>query len=96
MASRVITGKSMSFGKDGDQKGREVDSQLRDTLERWGMNPTAWLAQLDQLDHQCSRALGVAQRVLERAHGLAQQRFHGIRLCREIFAASASVPDGFT
>ena len=55
----------------------EVDSQLRDALERWGMNPTAWLARLDQLDRQCARALGVAQRVLERARGLAQQRFHG-------------------
>jgi hypothetical protein len=94
MASRVTTGKPTRVGKDGDQEGGEVDSQLRDTLERWGMNPTAWLTRLDQLDRQCTRALGVAQRVLERARGLAQQRFHGIRLCREIFAAS--VPDGFT
>ena len=94
MASRVITGKSTRIGKDGDHEGGAGDSQLRDTLERWGMNPTAWLTRFEQLDHQCARALGVAQHVLERARGLAQQRFHGIRLCREIFAAS--VPDGFT
>ena len=93
MASRVIT-KLTRVGKDGDQDGSEVDSQLRDTLERWGLNLTAWLTRLDQLDRQCSRALGVAQHVLERARGLVQQRFHGIRVCREISAAS--VPDGFT
>ena len=74
MASRVVTGKLLTrVGKDGDQEGGEEDSQLRDTLERWGMNPTAWLARFDQLDRQCARALGVAQRVLERARGLAQQ-----------------------
>jgi len=57
MASRVTTGQPTRIGKDGDQEGGEVDSQLRDTLERWGMNPTAWLARLDQLDRSLDQVV---------------------------------------
>ena len=95
MASRVVAGGQTHVATDDGGEGDAVDTQLRGTLERWGMNPTAWLARVEQLDRQCARALGAAHRVLERARGLAQQRFHGIRLCREIFAAR-SASDGFT
>ncbi len=94
MASRVVAGGQTRVATNDGGAGGEVDAQLRGTLERWGMHPTAWLARLDQLDRQCARVLGAAHRVFARARGLAQQRFHGISLCREIFAASAS--DGFT
>ena len=50
------------------------DTTLHEPLARWGMNPPAWLAQFQQLDHQCARA-GTPQRVLECARGVAQQRF---------------------
>ena len=55
MASRVVTGKSTCIDKEGDREDGEADSQLRDTLEPRGINPTAWLTQLDQLDRQCAR-----------------------------------------
>ena len=65
---------------------------------QWISEPTdaeldALLAQPPQLDRQCTR-LGTAERVLRRARGAAQQRFHGVRLCRELFAAPTS--EGFT
>ena len=58
----------------------------------------SWLAEIQQLDRQCMRALGTAERVLRRAQEVAQQRFHGISLCRAVFApAPAAAPtDGFT
>ena len=95
MASRVVAGGQMRVATDDGGEGGEVDAQLRGTLERWGMNPTAWLARLDQLDRQCARVL-VLRIACWRARGLAQQRFHGISLCREIFTASVSTSDGFT
>ena len=58
------------------------------------MNPAVWLALHHQLDRQCTRALGTVERVLERARGVAQQRFHGVSLCRALFAATTS--DAFT
>jgi hypothetical protein len=97
MASRVVAGGQMRVAAGDRAEGGEVDAQLRGTLERWGMrNPTAWLARFDQLDRQCVRVLGAAHRVLARARGVAQQRFHGISLCREIFTASVSASGGFT
>lgn len=67
---------------------------LHAALARLGINPVAWLAQFQQLDRQCTRALGTAERVLRRAQEVARQRFHGITLCRAVFAAAPS--DGFT
>jgi hypothetical protein len=97
MASRVVAGGQMRVAAGDRAEGGEVDAQLRGTLERWGMrNPTAWLARFDQLDRQCVCVLGAAHRVLARARGVAQQRFHGISLCREIFTASVSASGGFT
>jgi len=63
-------------------------------LSKWGINTEAWLTSLDQLDRSCTRLLGAAQRVLERAHAVALQWVHGINLCRELFAGSDS--DEFT
>ncbi len=70
------------------------DASLHETLSRWGLNAPIWLAKLQQLDRQCTRALGTAERVLHRAREAAQQRFHGVGLCRELFAAPGS--EGFT
>ena len=67
---------------------------LEEVLTRWGMNPSAWLTQLEQLDRQCTRALGAAHRVLQRAGEAAQRWFHGIGWCREVFVDSPS--DAFT
>jgi hypothetical protein len=66
--------------------------QLEEVLARWGVNPQAWLAQLEQLDHRCTRALGAAHRMVQRAAEVAQQWLQGISLCREIFA-DMSPPD---
>jgi hypothetical protein len=70
------------------------DAALHETLSRWGLNAPIWLTKLQQLDRQCTRALGTAERVLRRAREAAQQRFHGVGLCRELFAAPGS--EGFT
>ncbi len=69
--------------RDGPQA--EAGTQLEEVLRRWGINPPAWLAQLEQLDHRCKRALGAPQRMAERAAQVAQNWLQGIRLCREIF-----------
>jgi hypothetical protein len=77
------------------EPGQEtLEAGLRDTLRRWGMNPEGWLAGLAQLDRQCQRALGRVDRLLDRAQQVARQRFHGVRLCRALFAADR--PEGFT
>jgi hypothetical protein len=89
VASRQTPPTTNAAGDEGTQ-----DATLHELLARWGMNPAAWLAQFQQLDHQCARALGTAQRVLERARGVAQQRFQGVNLCRALFAAATS--DAFT
>ncbi len=59
--------------------------QLEEVLTRWGVNPQAWLVQLEHLDNRCTRALGAAHRMAERAAEVAQRWLQGIRLCREIF-----------
>ena len=94
LASRIVTSRQTppTTNEAGDEGTQ--DATLHELLARWGMNPAAWLAQFQQLDHQCARALGTAQRVLERARGVAQQRFQGVNLCRALFAATTS--DGFT
>ena len=70
------------------------ETGLHAALARWGINPAVWLAQFQRLDCQCTRALGTAERVLRRAREVAQQRFHGISLCRAVFATTPA--DGFT
>jgi hypothetical protein len=86
LASRIVgTGTAPSAGDD---------AALHATLARWGLNPAAWLAQFQTLDRRCTRALGPAERVLQRAREVDQQRFNGIQLCRDIFAAAPA--EGFT
>jgi len=68
--------------------------RLHAALARWGINPAVWLAQFQRLDCHCTRALGTSERVLRRAREVAQQRFHGISLCRAVFATTPA--DGFT
>jgi hypothetical protein len=94
LASRI--GGARSAPQEAHAAGLEPldETGLHAALARWGINPAVWLAQLQQLDRQCTRALGRAERVLHRAREVAQQRFHGITLCRAVFAAAP--PDGFT
>jgi len=94
LARRVVTFGAVCLATHEGEHDSMQDTALFETLSRWGMNPAAWLTQLHRLDHQCTRVLGTASNVFERARGVAQQRFHGIRLCRELFAASRS--DAFT
>jgi hypothetical protein len=68
--------------------------QLEETLTRWGVNPQAWLVQLEHLDNRCTRALGAAHRMAERAADMAQRWLQGIRLCREIFTDTDTSPPG--
>ena len=77
--------------------------QLEEVLTRWGVNPQAWLAQLEQLDNRCTRALGAAHRMVQRAAEVAQRWLQGINLCREIFTDAepdtrppGASSDGFT
>ena len=94
LASQIVRSRPTRWSAKEENGGDEQDAKLHETLTRWGMNPEAWLAQLHRLDRQCTRALGTVERVLERARGAAQQRFHGVSLCRALFAAATS--DAFT
>jgi hypothetical protein len=71
-----------------------ASESLDATLAQWGIHTAAWLTSLDQLDHSCTRLLGAAHRVLERAHRVALQWVHGIGLCRAWFVGTES--DEFT
>jgi hypothetical protein len=94
LAARIMSQRSPAPASSSAASEHLDDAALHATLARWGLNATLWLAKLQQLDRQCTRALGTAERVLRRAGEVAQQRFHGVRLCRELFAAPSS--GGFT
>lgn len=64
----------------------EPPPELVALLSAWGLQPRAWLAQLQQLEHQCPRALGKPPRMAARALAAAQQWFQGIRYCRDVFS----------
>ena len=85
-----MTGKDQSFGEPTDA----AFSQLNEALHGWGINGPAWLAEFEQLDRRCRRAVGSAHRVMQRAGEVAQRWFHGLGWCREIFVDTGS--DGFT
>ena len=64
---------------------RTLAENVVDLLQRWGLNPTAWLQGLRLLDSQCTRVLGTAENMTRRAGEVSQHGFHGIRLCRQMF-----------
>lgn len=76
LASRIVTSRSAQPTTTETSADDTDNAALHDTLTRWGMNSSVWLAMLDQLDRQCTRASGTAERVLQRAQAGAQQRFH--------------------
>jgi hypothetical protein len=84
-----LTSKESPTAHAGDAS-REQFEQLEETLRGWGMNPAAWLAQFEQLDHRCTRALGAAHHMMQRAVEVAQRWFHGLGWCREIFTEGNS------
>jgi hypothetical protein len=94
LASRIVTARGEPIARRAAESDQLDETELHAALARWGINPAAWLAQFQHLDRQCTRALGTAERVLRRARDVAQQRFHGISLCRAVFATAPS--DGFT
>jgi len=94
LASRIVRKAPEPHATQEATPDEMDETELHGTLARWGLNPAVWLAQLPQLDRHCTRAMGTAERVLRRAREVAQQRFHGIRLCRDVFAAAPSA--GFT
>jgi hypothetical protein len=75
-------------GASADRAGpnrRTLTKNVVDMLQRWGLNPTAWLQGLRLLDSQCTRVLGTAENMTRRASEASQHCFHGIRLCRQMF-----------
>ena len=94
LASRIVTERGPSRATHAAESDPLDEAGLHAALARCGINPAVWLAQFQRLDRQCTRALGTAERVLRRAREMAQQRFHGISLCRAVFATAPS--DGFT
>ena len=94
LASRIVTERGEPIVMPAAESDQLDETELHAALARWGINPAAWLTQFQHLDRQCTRALGTAERVLRRAQEVAQQRFHGIALCRAVFATAPS--DGFT
>ncbi|MFO7902954.1 MAG: hypothetical protein R6U98_09855 [Pirellulaceae bacterium] len=61
------------------------DSRTLGILEAHGLNAAACATHLNQLDTRCRRAFGAARRMSERAREAAQNWFHGIGFCREVF-----------
>jgi hypothetical protein len=94
LASRIVRERAESRATHAAGPDQLDETGLHAALARWGINPAVWLAQFQRLDCQCTRALGTAERVLRRAREVAQQRFHGISLCRAVFATTPA--DGFT
>jgi len=72
------------------------DGPLEELLMRRGINAQAWLAEFQQLDYRCTRALGSVSRMLRRASEVTQRWFHGVAWCRDIFVGSSSDTDAFT
>ena len=87
-----LTSKDSPTAGAGDASREQLEQleQLEKTLRGWGMNPAAWLAQFEQLDHRCTRALGAAHHMMQRAVEVALRWFHGLGWCREIFTEDHS------
>lgn len=62
-----------------------LDSEAIGILEAHGLNAAACATQLNQLETRCRRAFGAARRMSERARAAAQNWFHGIGFCRDVF-----------
>ncbi len=92
---RVVKAVAALTSKDEQRSAAATTTgqQLDEVLTRWGVNPQAWLVQLEHLDNRCTRALGAAHRMAERAAEVAQRWLHGIRLCREIFTDANPEPN---
>jgi hypothetical protein len=94
LVSRIVRERGEPSATHAAESDPLDETGLHAALARWGIHPAVWLAQFQRLDRQCTRALGTAERVLRRAQAVAQQRFHGISLCRAVFATMPA--DGFT
>ena len=93
LAARIVLSRSPPFAPPPEVQDHLDDAALHETLSRWGLNAPIWLAKLQQLDRQCTRASAPPSGCCA-AREAAQQRFHGVGLCRELFAAPGS--EGFT
>jgi hypothetical protein len=69
---------------------------LAGVLERWGMQPEAWLAEFHQLESRCPRAMGTASHLRERAAQVGRRWLRGVGWCREIFLDRPRPSDAFT
>ncbi len=69
LAARIVLSRSPPFAPPPEVQDHLDDAALHETLSRWGLNAPIWLTKLQQLDRQCTRALGTAERVLRRAGG---------------------------
>ncbi len=69
----------------------QLAEHIMETLGRWGLNPIPWLNGLSQLDRQCTRVLGTAQHMIQRAQQASKQRFHGIPFCRRVFGSDDGI-----
>ena len=94
LVSRIVSERAEPSATHAAESDQLDETGLHAALARWGIHPAVWLVQFQQLDRQCTRALGMAERVLRRAQDVAQQRFHGISLCRAVFVTASG--DGFT
>ncbi len=66
LAERIVLSRSPPSAPPPEAQDHLDDAALHETLSRWGLNAPIWLTKLQQLDRQCTRALGTAERVLRR------------------------------
>jgi hypothetical protein len=67
--------------------GSAVMEELAETLWNWRLNPTPWVAQLQDMAVRCHHLLGNAELVESRAKQDAQRCYYGITFCREVFGS---------
>jgi hypothetical protein len=72
------------FGKQPPD-AEAADGSLEETLTGWGINAEAWLAEFEQFERRCRRAMGAAGRMALRAADLGQLWIRGVGWCRQVF-----------
>ena len=80
LAARIVLGRSPPSAPPPEARDHLDDATLQEVLSRWGLNATIWLAKLQQLDRQCTRALGTAERVL-RLRGMRRSSGFTVSVC---------------
>ncbi len=73
------------LGRDPADTEEVLLERVGEVLTRWGLNPQVWIIELKHLDRRCSRFLGAAQQMMDKARQIGQQWLQHINWCRQVF-----------